>query len=79
LIQVLAEHYERLADRYDTWVHRPDHVAWMNRRLFDRLPDDPRLVPVCASAAEVAAGRVDWTGELVFPDRFAFALGRRRS
>lgn len=100
----LAEHYERLADRYDdTWSHRPDYVAWMNERVFDRLrigpgdrvadigagtglflrslvdrvtadnpivcvdpsaamlerlPDDPRLIPVCASAEQVAAGEV---------------------
>lgn len=103
LIHHIAEHYERLADDYDdTWGHRPDYVAWMNRRVFDRLrigpgervadigagtglflrslmeqvdgdnpivcvdpsramldrlPEDPRLVPVCASAEDVAAGR----------------------
>lgn len=100
----LAGHYERLADRYDeTWAHRPDYVAWMNHRVFDRLrigpgdrvadvgagtglflrsllgqvtdgnpivcvdpsqpmldrlPVDPRLVPVCATAEEVASGAV---------------------
>lgn len=101
----LAGHYERLADRYDdTWSHRPDYVAWMNQRVFDRLrigpgdrvadigagtglflrslvervtpdnpivcvdpskamldrlPADPRLIPVHASAEDVAAGAVD--------------------
>jgi ubiquinone/menaquinone biosynthesis C-methylase UbiE len=100
----LAEHYERLADRYDdTWGHRPGYVAWMNRHVFerlaigpgdrvadvgagtglflrslvehvtgvnpivcvdpsqamlDRLPQDDRLIPVCASAEAVAAGEV---------------------
>jgi ubiquinone/menaquinone biosynthesis C-methylase UbiE len=104
VIQDVAEHYERLADRYDdTWSHRPDYVAWMNQRVFDRLrigpgdrvadigagtglflrslvrhmtgdnpivcvdpsramldrlPEDPRLIPVCASAEAVAAGEV---------------------
>jgi ubiquinone/menaquinone biosynthesis C-methylase UbiE len=38
----LAEHYERLADRYDdTWGHRPDYVAWMNRHVFERLAIGP--------------------------------------
>jgi ubiquinone/menaquinone biosynthesis C-methylase UbiE len=38
LIHNLAEHYERLANSYDdTWGHRPDYVAWMNQRVFDRL------------------------------------------
>ncbi len=101
----LARHYEQLADRYDdTWGHRPDYVAWMNQRVFDRLrigprdrvadvgagtglflrslvqqvtgdnpivcvdpsrpmldrlPDDPRLIPVCATAEEVASGAVE--------------------
>lgn len=104
VIHDLAEHYERLADRYDdTWGHRPDYVSWMNQRVFDRLrigpadrvadvgagtglflrslvdqvtgdnpivcvdpsramldrlPEDPRLIPVCSSAEAVAAGDV---------------------
>jgi ubiquinone/menaquinone biosynthesis C-methylase UbiE len=104
LIVDLAEHYERLANNYDdTWSHRPDYVAWMNQRVFDRLriqpgdrvadigagtglflrslvrqvnsdnpivcvdpssamldrlPEDPRLIPVCASAEQVATGDV---------------------
>lgn len=37
-----ADHYERLARNYDdTWSHRPDYVAWMNQRVFDRLRIEP--------------------------------------
>lgn len=37
-----ADHYERLAKNYDdTWSHRPDYVAWMNQRVFDRLRIEP--------------------------------------
>ena len=47
-----ADHYERLAKNYDdTWSHRPDYVAWMNQRVFDRL----RIAPG-DRVADIGAG-----------------------
>lgn len=99
-----AEHYERVAERYDgNWAHTSAYVEWMNERIarhlgikpgdriadvgsgtglflqslltyaspqtpilcldpseamLAQLPDDDRLRPVCASAEDVATGRV---------------------
>jgi ubiquinone/menaquinone biosynthesis C-methylase UbiE len=37
-----AEHYERLADRYDAnWVYSPEFVSWMSARIVDRLTPHP--------------------------------------